>query len=46
MKKLLNITELVPLTPLPPKEMVDENPYLENEFRRPMFLMIAAKKAI
>lgn len=32
--------------PVPPKEMVDENPYLENEFRRPMFLMIAAKKAI
>lgn len=30
--------------PVPPKAMVEKNQYLENEFRRPMFLMISAKK--
>lgn len=30
--------------PIPPQEMIDQNPYFKNELRRPMFLMIAAKK--
>lgn len=30
--------------PVPSKHMVDENPYFKNEFKRPMFLMISAKK--
>jgi SAM-dependent methyltransferase len=30
--------------PVPPQRMVDENRYFKNEFRRPMFLMISAKR--
>lgn len=30
--------------PIPPQDMIDKNPYFKNELRRPMFLMIAAKK--
>lgn len=30
--------------PVPSKDMIDNNNYLENELRRPMFLMISAKK--
>lgn len=32
--------------PKPPNYMIEENIYLKNELRRPMFLMIAAKKVL
>lgn len=32
--------------PVPPQDMVENNPYLKNEFRRPMFLMIKSMKYI
>lgn len=32
--------------PEPPQAMMKKNPYLKNELRRPMFLMISAKKEL